>query len=397
MDFKFAIKTYTTILLCFVITFSCYKISAQTNKYTQIKNELFTICNESIIPGFSVSIFTPDQVFFQESFGYSNLEKKIPYSLDTVQYIGSLSKPFIGVAIMQCIEKGLFSLDEDINNLLPFKVINPFFKDETITIRHLATHTSGIRDNFKFYIKTYFAPDEKRMELRDYLKKYLTINGEYYSKKNFTNLKPGSLYIYSNIGATLAAYIIEYQTGIPFYEYVRENIFKPLGMNNTSWFLNEINPQNLAVGYSKNKYNINTKTFFPSFRITPVPDYEIITYPDGGIRSNVQDLTRFLQAIMKNEKLDQEQFLLQQSIDEMLSKQLDSDKVMLKGNEGIFWNHMPNGLIGHSGGDPGITTFMYMNPEKTIAFCLLINYHDEVIPKKDLQAIFNAISKFIQQ
>jgi len=106
-------------------------------------------------------------------------------------------------------EEGLLSLDEDINDILPFKVVNPYFPNEKITLKNLASHTSGIKDDDTKYINSYSAYGAKNMTLKDFLYNYLNPEGKWYSNNNFSNKKPGTSFSYSNIGSALAGYCIE--------------------------------------------------------------------------------------------------------------------------------------------------------------------------------------------
>src|SRR5690242_17919746 len=105
--------------------FSCSFSQAQ--KTVQGLNDFLTSVQAgSKLPGFAVSIVKEDQVIFSGGYGFADKAKKTPYSIQTIQPIGSVSKTFIGLALMQAIEKGYFTLETPINDVLPFKVINPW-------------------------------------------------------------------------------------------------------------------------------------------------------------------------------------------------------------------------------------------------------------------------------
>ncbi|MBX2828623.1 MAG: beta-lactamase family protein [Flavobacteriaceae bacterium] len=102
--------------------------------------------NEDILPGFAVSIFSKDTVFLSRGYGLANMEEQRHYDPQTVQSIASVSKTLIAVALMKAVEDGKVALDHPINNYLPFPVNHPKYPDIPITLRHLATHSSGITD-----------------------------------------------------------------------------------------------------------------------------------------------------------------------------------------------------------------------------------------------------------
>ncbi|MBN4683912.1 beta-lactamase family protein, partial [Pandoraea nosoerga] len=110
-----------------------------------------------------------------KGFGYADVASKRPYTPQTVQPIGSISKTLIGVALMKGVERGWFTLDDDIDTLLPFPVRNPDFPDKPITLRQLATHTSGIVDREAVYEAGYVAGDRNDLQIAGFLKDYFTV------------------------------------------------------------------------------------------------------------------------------------------------------------------------------------------------------------------------------
>src|SRR5205085_7400589 len=144
-----------------------------------------------------------------KGYGYADVATRKPFTPDTVMNIGSISKTVTGVALMRAVQEGKLSLDADINRYLPFKVANPHHPGEPITLRQLATHTSGISDRWEVYKDTYFYGGEPDETLGDFLRAYFTPGGKHYATDNFLEAKPGTQREYSNIGAGLAGYIVE--------------------------------------------------------------------------------------------------------------------------------------------------------------------------------------------
>ncbi len=142
--------------------------------------------------------------------------------------VGSISKTFTGVAMMRAVQEGRLSLDVDINKYLPFRVVNPHRPDALITLRHLATHTSGIKDRWDVYHGVYRYGGERPAPLGDFLADYFGTEGAHYSRDNFLDARPGALREYSNIGAALAGFIIERAFGESLPAHTRQHIFAPL-------------------------------------------------------------------------------------------------------------------------------------------------------------------------
>src|SRR5690606_28275471 len=210
---------------------------------------------------------------------------KRPYTAETLQNVGSVSKTAIGVAIVKASELGYFGLDTEINSILPFQVQHPH-GGGAITVRHLVTHTSGIVDDDGIYGHSYYLlpdadsagplyqqfrrdytqPGRQDLSLGGFLKNYLAAGGRNFRKTNFAKAAPGLAYHYSNIGAALAAYLVEVKSGQSFEAFTRRHIFEPLQMRSTRWRPDPALAKRQALAYNR--------------RHLPYPRYALITYPD---------------------------------------------------------------------------------------------------------------------
>ena len=132
---------------------------------------------ESGIVGLGASVIVDKKLVLSTGYGFADFENKVPFKSSTIMNIASISKTFTGVCIMKAVEDGLVSLDEDINKYLPFRVINPNSPHDKITLRHLATHTSGLIDRSPFYgDSTYHYGKSKPEPLGEFLKNYFVVN-----------------------------------------------------------------------------------------------------------------------------------------------------------------------------------------------------------------------------
>ena len=131
---------------------------------------------------------------------------------------------------MQLVEQGKLSLDADVNEVLPFPVRNPKHPKVPITLKHLLTHTSGIRDNWNLLENTWVKNGDFPKPLGESLAAYLQPKGEYYNaKKSFYQWAPGTKTQYSNVGVALGAYLAETKAKISFETLCQKGIFEPLG------------------------------------------------------------------------------------------------------------------------------------------------------------------------
>ena len=399
--FFFIALSLTSLLSCSKKTIATAEdLDASIKKTTQ--NSLFA--------GLALTVVKKDKILFQKAYGQADVAKNKPYTNQTLQPIASVSKTFIGVALMKAIEQGYFTLETPINDILPFTVKNPNFSNKSITIRHLATHTSGLIDVEKTYFKNHsilsgenttsneakrmvnelgFAQNSTILPLKDFLKAYYTEGGSLYSASNFQNTEPGAAYSYSNIAASLAAYLIEVKAGKSFADYCKDNIFTPLGMANTQWSISAANRGQLSTLY----WN----------KSTPLPYYGSASYPDGELVTSNEDLAKYLMEMIKG-FAGESTFLKKESFDMLFKKQFDVAKLPANMNEkednsGIFWVYFKNGRLGHTGGDLGVTTFMAFYPDTKTGFILLSNnevdnLEDSVPIQKQLQTILSAMKEF---
>jgi len=319
---------------------------------------------------------------FRKGYGFADIDKQMAYTPNSLHYIASVSKTLIGISLMQLVEQGRIRLDDDINLYLPFKIVNPHFPTDRITIRHLATHTSTIRDRTDFYydknyvleerrvfkkgelsaeyeklLKVY--ADNKRMPMEQFIRNFVAKDGAWYSKNNFLKQRPGTTREYSNLGATIAGFIVERVTGDTYAEYTRKNILAPLGMLDSGWSFEGIDVKRFVL-----LYVFNTAIF---------PRYSTIDYPSGGMITSLEDMTRYGMEIIKGYQ-GKSSLLGQEFFREMVSPQ---SKVVRLG--GIFWSlqdpcdYQVN-CIGHGGADYGTISSIGFDPKANIGVMLFTNY-----------------------
>ena len=351
----------------------------------ELTEQLTKISTQTDFNGFGVAIVNENEVLYQNGFGIANLEPKQKYDENTVQNIASVSKTFIGIAILKAQELGKLQLDDPINKYLSFKVTNPYYPNIPITIRQLTTHTSSINDNEVYMKKTIvlndtinlkqnldidisptkFNPPKAKITIEEFLKNTLDNRGKWYLKDVFLNKKPGEIYNYSNIGATLAALVLEKATGISYDKFTTENILKPLQMNSSGWSFDSVN-------FSK-----CTNTF--QDKKTPYPFYSLNTYPDGGLLTTSKDMGNYISELLKG-FLGKGTLLNKESYQEYFRPQLQAKNFIDRDtseygdyNIGITMTIFPSGNFGHFGGDPGLFSVIQFDKKKKTARYYIIN------------------------
>lgn len=196
---------------------------------------------------------------------------------------------------------------------------------------------------------------------------------------------------YSNIAAGLAGYIVEIVAGEKLNVYTRRHIFAPLKMDNTGWFLSEIAPAN------------HSKLYVAQGLAIPIQLYGETTYPDGGVRTSVADLSKFFIALLSEGEYEGARILGKPSVEEMLRFQYTASSkpgnVNLAGedsvNSGIFWGtKFDVTRIGHNGSDPGIRTMMLSDLSKEVGVILFTNTSLCDQEMKAYFAVFDGLWKY---
>lgn len=343
------------------------------------------------IPGLSAGVVKDDRIVWSKSYGFANLEKRIAMTADHVENIGSISKTFVTTALMQLWEKGGFKLGDDINDYLPFAVRNPRYPGLKITFEHLMTHTSSIADG-PAYGESYACGDP-REKLEDWHDAYFTPGGLYYDpEKNFHPWEPGTSRprseSYCNVAFGLLAILAEKISGRDFEQYCQANIFQPLGMNNTAWYIKNIDLTTHAVPYT---WVENGKPRGPSWGGRPLgviresgPSRENVgvtegfvancfynhpNFPDGFLRCSVNQLCQYVRSYLNKGVYERQRILQEETIQTMLTKR--------NLNCGLCWweNRLANGdtVWGHLGNDPGINNLLMFNPQNGTGTVILAN------------------------
>lgn len=379
--------------------------SVQKEALNKLDAELTQIADIGLIKGFGVSVVTKDSALFVKGYGYSDTARQLPYTANSIQNIGSVSKTLIGIALLKAKEMGKLNLDDPINDHLDFEVLNPYHPDVPILIWHLATHTSTIQDTDLYDRKAYYLLDkndlnlevvkklgenfqtlDNKVTMKTYLQNFLSKDGPWFRKKNFLKRKPGDKYEYSNVGATLAAQVIEAATGISYDVFTRRYILGPLQMRASGWSIGAIDVADHSKLFSEDG--------------VAIPKYSLVTYPDGGLLTDLNDFSTYLSELIKG--YYGAGALLKQSSYEILFKQrLPQKKVPKKRNcyddefnSGIFMGITPAGYVGHSGSDPGIATFMFFDPNSGLGHIIMLNTSlSGASVEKQLIPIFKAVQK----
>jgi len=383
------------LLIWVFLLFTNITIAQSNEKFPtdSLTKELTELSNKNSIVGFSVAIVNQDSILYAKGFGYSDKEKKKLYTKNTVQPIASISKTLASVALMKAQEMGKLNLDDDINEYLPFKIVNPYFPNSKITIRNLATHSSGLQDS-RNYSKTMIVKDfcslpkktrkflsnnwcrkceeNKDIPMIDFIKNIYSSQGVWHKKRHFLNEPTGTKYDYTNNNTTIAAYIIEQVTGEKYNDFIKKHITKPLNMRSSNWVFEGSKSKDVSTLYANE---------------IPMPKINDITYPDGSFVTNVIDFGNYLSAMISGYS-GKNNIINSKSYKEMMTQQINA-----KFESGIFWE-VYSKSIGHSGEHAGTSTYAYFDKENLVGYILFGNTTDTKRLQDDEIEIIRVLKKY---
>jgi CubicO group peptidase (beta-lactamase class C family) len=275
------IKSLSLFLISLLVLTSCFGQSKQDKKLSKTLDELIPKRLTEISPGCVVMVVKHDKIIYRKTFGLANTELNISMQPDMLFRIGSMTKQYTAIAILQLVERGKIALQDSIQ-----QYIKDFpSKGYTITIENLLTNTSGIKD----YLSEISNPSKQK-------ETYTPKDGVDYIKDAPLNFKPGSNYRYSNSNFYLLGYIIEMVTGEPYEKYLQENVLGKAELKNTFYINPKINIPNMPQGYSKFDGKIEKAT------LQPID----IMYSAGGLISNVNDIYKWHQALFNYQLVKKE-------------------------------------------------------------------------------------------
>lgn len=326
------------------------------------------------IPGLSVSVVTPAGEELAASWGYVDVTEESSLTVDTPFMIASVSKAVDALALYKARDEGLLEFDSNVSDLVDFEVKNRRLgSGPEMQIKHLATHSSGIQDNWNVLDESYQDGDPEE-PLGEFLEAYFTPRGSHFSRrKNFYTWPAGREWFYSNVGAALAAYAVEVQAGEPYQDYSRSRLFDPLSLEYTGWFLADFADTSLIA----RPHQIDDDGW------VVLEHYGFPTWPDGQLRTTASELGQLMRLAMNDGTLDGER-ILEPGVRKVVSTEpVESlSDWYIKGyieKQFFFWFGMSLGdrwLVGHDGDDDGVSCEMFFEPKTDVGVVLITNISD---------------------
>ncbi len=294
------------------------------------------------LPAISVALVDGNQIVWARGFGYADPKNKVPATATTVYRIGSVSKLFTDIGIMQMVERGKVDLDAPVSNYLPdFKPANQFSKP--VTLRQLMSHRSGLLREPP--VGHYF--DDTQPSIAATVR---SMSGHPLIYEPETRVK------YSNAGITVAGYVLEALNNRPFAAYMKESVLKPMGLESSAF---EREP-----GISKNL----AKAFIWTYdgHVFPAPTFEPGIAPAGSMYSTVTDLARFITVLLNDGRGPAGQVMKPETLKSMWEPQFQQRDPRNFGIGFILGNLDGHRMVGHSGAVYGFATELEAMPDDNI-------------------------------
>lgn len=307
------------------------------------------------LPGLSVGIVKDQELIWSKGYGYADTERKVPMQANTIYSICSISKLFTSVAILQLRDAGKLQLDDEVSKWLSwFKIEQSFHDSGPITIRSLLTHSSGLprESDFPYWTEAVFPSRDEVIEK---------------IKDQKTLYPAGSYYQYSNLGMTLLGFIVEEVSGMPYDQYMQQNILKPLQTSSTrTYFPSELWRGKMATGYS----DLSRKG---ARRMIDKFDTKGLTAA-AGYTSTVEDMARFASWQFRLVKNGGAEVLRSSTLREMHQVQYMDPNWKSSWGFGFRVTHEDGKTyVSHGGYCPGYQSLIALNPKDQWAFIVMIN------------------------
>lgn len=350
------VKKLLLAIIVFQISVSSY---SQADKAA---SDIEQLMQETPVMGLSVAVVKNNKLIYTKAYGLKDAELKTPLSTVDIFRIASISKSFSATSIMQLVEKKKLSLDDDVSDLIGFKVRNPQYPDVVITLKMILSHTSSLNDSEGYFSLDAINPSK---------------NNDW--QKCYNSYEPGKGYQYCNLNFNMAGTIIERVSGERFDHYVLNHILKPLKLYG-GYNVNELNQNLFAKIY---EFNIDSAKFIYSPGAYDPRKKEIENYvmgysapifsPTGGMKISAPDLARYMMMHINHGKKKGKKGIISEA-----SAKIMQTPVAVKEGYGLALlktDKLIKGEImtGHTGSAYGLFSAMFFNPEKKFGFVVISN------------------------
>jgi CubicO group peptidase (beta-lactamase class C family) len=326
---------------------------AHAAKFEHIRTEIREAILKGQLVGASVGIAQHGTVIWEEGLGWADRERRIPATPDTTYSLASISKTFTATGIMILKDRGRIGLDDPVEKYLGSAQLTAYRGSTAdATIRRLLNHTAGLPSHYQFF---YVDQPYRRPPMEESIRRYgMLVNA------------PGERHTYSNFGYGILDHVIARVSGQSYADFMRQEVFLPLGMTHSSI---DIGPG--LDSYVAQRYETDG---------TPIPFYDFDHPGASAVYASARDLLRFGMFHLKNRLPDQRAILRDETIDLMQADSVPTGTEnerralgwRIEENVGRYRN------VSHAGGMPGVNTVLRLVPEQNLAVVVLCNYRNSL-------------------
>jgi CubicO group peptidase (beta-lactamase class C family) len=355
------VRHLAAVVITVAILLQSFTTSRVMAQAAAAETAIGALMKELPVAGLSVAVVRKGKVIYTQAFGYRDLETREPLRTDHIFRIASISKSFTATSLMQQVEAGRVSLQDDVSTLAGFPVRNPLYPDRVITLEMLLSHRSSINDSQGYFSLDAIDPS-KNPNWKDGYKKYA----------------PGEGYLYCNLNYNLAGAILERLSGERFDLYVKGHILDPLGLYG-GYCVDSLDAGRFAHIY---EYRTDSGRFIPSPAAYNPRSAEIAAYergrttpvfsPTGGMKISAGDLARYMVMHSRMGKYRGGRIMRKNSAEEI--QRVRSEK------EGYgLAIHTSNNILpgiemrGHTGSAYGLYSAMFWQPKDGYGFVVISN------------------------
>lgn len=268
--------------------------NSMPGRMQSLLNSIDSIRQQEKIAAVGIALINPDGTIWTGGLGTLGHDSTEPVTANTIFRVGSITKSFNGLAALKLADELKLDLDDEISEWVPRRLYdNPWEKLKPITLAQLLEHTAGFRDISR---EEFQYRDSEMLPVVDTLTRFEATHKALW--------RPGVHSSYSNLGAAYLSHIIEQQEEVRFEQYVEQQIFAPLGMSNSGFFLHEHDRANFALGYDKDG-------------VTPIPYWHMAYRAFGGANSTVKDMGQFVHMLLNRGRHNRAQVFAAESVARM--------------------------------------------------------------------------------
>ncbi|KJY87202.1 hypothetical protein CWB89_02400 [Pseudoalteromonas piscicida] len=345
------------------------KVQAATT--TSLQQQLDKVREMASVPGIAVGIVEAGHPTIVITSGYADIESRRPVTAKTQFRFGSIAKMLVAMSVMKLVEQGTLSLDDRLIDIAPeVEFTNPWSAEYPLRVRHLLNHSTG-------WDGMHFAENVKVAEQPTSISQALNIHPD----SRISRWPPGSRTAYNNNGALIAAYLVEKKSGLPFEQFIEQQFFKPLAMNDSGYFYTDTYRTNAATLYLGNK---------------PLPYEHLNNRAAGGLNSSISDMSNLLRFLLEQGESNNQQLLSEQSFKKIQTPNgtlPTSAGIELTFGQGVNLFHH-NGVIlyGHEGSVRGGSAILIYQPQLGKGYVIAVNGEGAATAK-----IHQILAEFITQ